>query len=105
MEEAGAYGSGDNGTAGAVADLIYTPTSMRFRAVSMYTNTPPKAAQRGPGGAQIVAMLEPIFDNAARELGIDRFTGFPYFGLGFDARHKLGPDETPCCCAQSIVSW
>ena len=71
VEEGGAYGSGDNGTAGAIADLIYTPENMRFRAVSMYTNTPPKAAQRGPGGAQIVSMLEPILAKAGRELEVD----------------------------------
>ena len=72
VEDGGAYGSGDFGTAGTAADLVYTPENMRFRAVSPYTNTPPKAAQRGPGGAQIVAMLEPILDKAARELGVDR---------------------------------
>ena len=72
VEEGGAYGSGDNGTAGAIADLIYTPQNMRFRAVPMLTNTPPKSAQRGPGGAQIVSMLEPILAKAGRELGIDR---------------------------------
>lgn len=73
VEEGGAYGSGDNGSAGMIADLVYTPQNMRFRAVSMYTNTPPKAAQRGPGGAQIISMLEPMLDKAARELGIDRY--------------------------------
>lgn len=73
VEEGGAYGSGDNGTAGMIADLVYTPQNMRFRSVSMYTNTPPKAAQRGPGGAQIISMLEPMLDKAARELGIDRY--------------------------------
>jgi Aerobic-type carbon monoxide dehydrogenase, large subunit CoxL/CutL homologs len=39
----------------------------------MYTNTPPKAAQRGPGGAQIISMMEPILEKAGRELGVDRF--------------------------------
>jgi xanthine dehydrogenase molybdenum-binding subunit len=72
VEEGGAYGSGDNGTAGSIADLVYQPSNMRFRAVSMLTNTPPKAAQRGPGGAQIVSMLEPLLEKGARELGMDR---------------------------------
>jgi xanthine dehydrogenase molybdenum-binding subunit len=72
VEEGGAYGSGDQNTASAVAHLVYTPEHMRFRGVPMYTNTPPKAAQRGPGGAQIVSMLEPILDKAARELDMDR---------------------------------
>ncbi len=72
VEDGGAYGSGDMGTAGIVASLSYQPTSMRMRGVSLYTNTPPRSAQRGPGGAQIVGMLEPLMDKAARELGIDR---------------------------------
>jgi CO/xanthine dehydrogenase Mo-binding subunit len=72
VEEGGAYGSGDNGTAGMVADLTYQPHNIRVRAVSVFTNTPPKSAQRGPGGAQIISMLEPILDKGARELGMDR---------------------------------
>ncbi len=59
-------------TAGNVASLSYQPLSMRFRGVSVFTNTPPRSAQRAPGGAQIVGMLEPIMDKAARELGVDR---------------------------------
>ncbi len=72
VEEGGAYGSGDHGTAGMIADLTYQPENIRVRAVSVFTNTPPKSAQRGPGGAQIISMLEPILDKGARELGIDR---------------------------------
>jgi CO/xanthine dehydrogenase Mo-binding subunit len=73
VQESGPYGASDFNTAGMVADLVYTPGNMRFRGVQMYTNTPPKAAQRGPGGAQIISMMEPILDKAARELGIDRY--------------------------------
>jgi CO/xanthine dehydrogenase Mo-binding subunit len=72
VQESGPYGAGDFNTAGMIADLTYTPQNMRFRAVPMYTNTPPKAAQRGPGGAQIISMMEPILEKAGRELGIDR---------------------------------
>ncbi|MFB3110646.1 MAG: xanthine dehydrogenase family protein molybdopterin-binding subunit, partial [Gemmatimonadales bacterium] len=72
VEDGGAYGSGDMRTAATVASLSYQPTSMRMRGVSLYTNTPPRSAQRGPGGAQIVGMLEPLMDKAARDLGIDR---------------------------------
>jgi xanthine dehydrogenase molybdenum-binding subunit len=86
VEEGGAYGSGDNNTAGNIADLIYTPQNMRFRSVSMYTNTPPKAAQRGPGGAQIVSMLEPVLAKAGRELGIDN--------LQMRLINAPGPDAT-----------
>lgn len=73
VQESGPYGASDFNTAGMIADLTYTPQNMRFRGVQMYTNTPPKAAQRGPGGAQIISMMEPILEKAARELGIDRY--------------------------------
>ncbi|WP_420636754.1 xanthine dehydrogenase family protein molybdopterin-binding subunit [Candidatus Palauibacter sp.] len=73
VQDHGPYGrSSDYITAGSVADLMYQPDAMRFRGITVYTNTPPRAAQRAPGGAQIVAMLEPLIDKAARELGIDR---------------------------------
>ncbi len=73
VEDGGPYGPSTNfNTAATVASLSYQPLSMRFRGVSVYTNTPPRSAQRGPGGAQIVGMLEPIMDKAARQLGIDR---------------------------------
>ena len=93
VEEGGAYGSGDYGTAGNTAHLMYQPENMRFRAVSPYTNTPPKAAQRGPGGAQIVTMLEPIFDKAARELGMDRVEIRRLNAPGPES--TFGPRETP----------
>jgi len=73
VQDHGPYGSaGDHRAAANMASLAYTPTAMRFRGVSAYTNTPPRAAQRAPGGAQIVTMLEPMMDKAARELGVDR---------------------------------
>ena len=73
VQDHGPYGSaGDHRAAADMASLTYTPAAMRFRGVSAYTNTPPRAAQRAPGGAQIVTMLEPLMDKAARELGIDR---------------------------------
>ncbi|MEE8148161.1 MAG: molybdopterin cofactor-binding domain-containing protein, partial [Longimicrobiales bacterium] len=73
LGDGGPYGrSGDNRSAGSTASLAYTPLNQRHRGVAVYTNTPPKAAQRGPGGAQIIGMLEPLMDKAARELGMDR---------------------------------
>ena len=73
VQDHGPYGrSSDYLTAGSVTDLMYQPEAMRFRGITVYTNTPPRAAQRAPGGAQIVAMLEPLVDKAARELGLDR---------------------------------
>lgn len=92
VQESGPYGASDFNTAGMVADLTYTPASMRFRAVPMYTNTPPKAAQRGPGGAQIISMMEPILEKAARELGVDRFEAHMINAPGPDV--AFGPRGT-----------
>ena len=48
VQDAGSYGSsGDFNTAGTVASLCYQPEHMRFRAVSVYTNTPPAARRSG----------------------------------------------------------
>jgi CO/xanthine dehydrogenase Mo-binding subunit len=92
VQESGPYGASDFNTAGMIADLVYTPGNMRFRGVPMYTNTPPKAAQRGPGGAQIISMMEPILDKAARELGIDRYAIRMLNAPGPDV--GFGPRET-----------
>ena len=72
LGDGGPFAGGDQGASANVASLTYTPLNMRFRGVQMFTNTPPKGAQRGPGGAQIIGMFEPLMDKAARELGIDR---------------------------------
>ena len=72
VQDSGPYGASDFATAGVVATASYQPENMRFRGVPVYTNTPPRSAQRAPGGAQIVAMLEPLVDKAARELDVDR---------------------------------
>ncbi len=72
LGDGGPFAGGDQGSSASTASLTYTPLNMRFRGVGIRTNTPPKAAQRGPGGAQIIGMLEPLMDKAARELGVDR---------------------------------
>lgn len=82
---------------GQVASLAYQPEAMRHRGVPVFTNTPPKSAQRGPGGAQITGMLEPIMDKAARELGIDRLAIRRIKAPDSDSRY--GPDRTPISSA------
>ena len=52
--------------------VMYQPESMRFRGIGVFTNTPPRAAQRGPGQNEMAASMEPLIDKAARELGLDR---------------------------------
>jgi xanthine dehydrogenase molybdenum-binding subunit len=73
VQDNGAYGrQGDFLSASRVASLMYTPLNMRFRGISVLTNTPTRGAQRAPGGVQITAMLEPVVDKAAKELGLDQ---------------------------------
>jgi xanthine dehydrogenase molybdenum-binding subunit len=58
--------------AGNAVSIVYQPLAMRWRGISVLTNTPPRGAQRGPGENQIAAAIEPLVDKAARELGLDR---------------------------------
>ncbi|MCB1670386.1 MAG: xanthine dehydrogenase family protein molybdopterin-binding subunit [Gammaproteobacteria bacterium] len=58
-------------SAGDAVSLVYQPLAMRFRGVPVFTNTPMKGPQRGPGQNQIAAAIEPLLDKAARELGLD----------------------------------
>ncbi len=62
---------GDNRTAGDTISLAYQPAAMRWRGVAVLTNTPPRGAQRAPGGMQGQAMFEPLLAEAGRKLGID----------------------------------
>ncbi len=94
VQDGGPYGrAGDFTTAATVATAAYQPENMRFRGVSVYTNTPPRSAQRAPGGAQIVAMLEPLVDKAARELDVDRLEIRKVNAPGRDG--WLGPNRGP----------
>jgi CO/xanthine dehydrogenase Mo-binding subunit len=62
----------DCGTGARIASLIYQPLAMRFRGMSVVTNTNPTGSQSQPGGMNAVAILEPILAKAARQLGIDQ---------------------------------
>lgn len=64
-------GFGDLGAAASAITIVYTPLAMRYRGISVLTNTPPRGPQRGPGQNQIHAAVEPLLDKAARRLGID----------------------------------
>ncbi|MDA1369905.1 MAG: xanthine dehydrogenase family protein molybdopterin-binding subunit [Proteobacteria bacterium] len=61
-------------SAGDTVSLVYQPEAMRFRGIPVFTNTPGKGPQRGPGQNQIHAAIEPMLDKAARELGLDPLT-------------------------------
>jgi len=62
---------GDASSAGGAISMVYDPDAMRFRGLPVLTNTTPRGAQRGPGQNQIAAIMAPIMDKAAKELGID----------------------------------
>jgi xanthine dehydrogenase molybdenum-binding subunit len=72
QENGATVGFPDWPAAGDTVSILYQPPAMRWRGIAVQTNTPPRAAQRGPGHNQTVAAVEPLIDKAARELGIDR---------------------------------
>lgn len=73
VQDGGPYGrSGDFMSSGDQASIMYQPLNQRVRGLSVYTNTPPRGAQRAPGGVQAVAMIAPMMNKAAKELGIDQ---------------------------------
>src|SRR5262245_4028399 len=63
---------GDTGMAGRMVSLLYQPPAMRWRGISVLTNTPPRRAQSQPGGMQGIVVIEPILTKAARKLGVDQ---------------------------------
>jgi xanthine dehydrogenase molybdenum-binding subunit len=63
---------GDVPTSGRIVSLLYQPQAMRWRGVTVLTNTPPRSAQSSPGGLQGIAIIEPIIAKAARQLGLDQ---------------------------------
>ncbi len=64
-------GFGDLGAAASAVSIVYTPLAMRYRGISVLTNTPPRGAQRGPGQNQVHCAVEPLLDKAARQLSLD----------------------------------
>ncbi|MFP5249183.1 MAG: xanthine dehydrogenase family protein molybdopterin-binding subunit, partial [Acidobacteriota bacterium] len=73
VSDAGSYGSSGDGAACAqITSLLYQPPAMRWRNVTVATNTIPRSAQSAPGGMQAVAIVEPILAKAARKLGVDQ---------------------------------
>ena len=73
MTNSGAYDNQDDGASSArIVSLLYQPPAMRWRGVSVMTNTPTRSAQSAPGGMQGIAIIEPILAKAARKLGVDQ---------------------------------
>ena len=73
VQDNGSYGPmGDHRSAGLAASIIYQPAAMRWRAISVLTNTPPRSQQRSPGPMQANGIIEPVITKAARQLGLDQ---------------------------------
>src|SRR5262245_54933303 len=73
VEDNGPYGPmGDHRSAGNAASLIWQPPAMRWRALAVLTNTPPRSQQRSPGPMQANAIMEPVVTKAAKQLGLDQ---------------------------------
>jgi xanthine dehydrogenase molybdenum-binding subunit len=73
VQDSGAYsGFWDLRNAADALSIVYSPESMRWRGVPVFTNSPTRSAQRGPGENQISYILEPLIDRAARDLNLDR---------------------------------
>ena len=72
LQDAGPYEDQfDLEAAPIMCSLAYQPIAMRFRGLSVLTNTPPPTSQRAPGGAQMNAIMEPLLAKAAHRLEID----------------------------------
>jgi xanthine dehydrogenase molybdenum-binding subunit len=73
VQDNGPYDAqGDFRSAGTSVSLAYQPETMRWRGVTVLTNTPPKTSQRAPGGMQGIGIVEPIISKAAKKLGLDQ---------------------------------
>jgi CO/xanthine dehydrogenase Mo-binding subunit len=97
VEAAGPYRrQGDHSTTANLGSLLFQAPNMRFRGLSVATNTPPGVSQRAPGGLQASVWFEPLVHEAAKKLGIDQVEihkinapeGQPLFGL-------VPPDTPP----------
>src|SRR5215831_14270987 len=72
VQDAGPYEDQfDLEAAPIMCSLGYQPLAMRFRGISVLTNTPPPTSQRAPGGEQQNAIMEPLLAKAARRLSLD----------------------------------
>ena len=90
VEASGPYRrQGDHATTANLGSLLYQAPHMRFRGISVATNTPPGVSQRAPGGLQASVWFEPLMHEASKKLGIDQVAlhkmnspeGQPLFGL------------------------
>jgi xanthine dehydrogenase molybdenum-binding subunit len=63
---------GDANNSGRMVSLMYQPPAMRWRGITVLTNTPPRSAQSQPGGFQGITIMEQVLAKASRKLGVDQ---------------------------------
>jgi xanthine dehydrogenase molybdenum-binding subunit len=63
---------GDANQSGRQLSLMYQPAAMRWRGITVLTNTPPRLSQSQPGGFQGIVLMEPVLAKASRKLGVDQ---------------------------------
>ena len=79
---------------GRIVSLLYQPPAMRWRGISVLTNTAPRSAQSSPGGMQGITLMEPMIAKAARKLNIDQVENSLDQRAGREgARSDLGPER------------
>ena len=77
VEASGPYRrQGDHSTTANLGSLLFQAPNMRFRGISVATNTPPGVSQRAPGGLQASVWFEPLVHRSREE-----------------ARHRSGRDS------------
>ena len=72
VNDGGMTGGGSGNSSAQHVTVAYQPEAMRFRHISVYTNTTPRGAQRGPGQNEMAAILGPVTDKAANAVSVDR---------------------------------
>ena len=72
VNDGGATGGGSGNSSAQHVTVAYQPESMRYRGISVYTNTTPRGAQRGPGQNEMAAVLAPMTDKVAAAIDMDR---------------------------------
>jgi len=96
VEAAGPYRrQGDHATTANLGSLLFQAPNMRFRGLSVATNTPPGVSQRAPGGLQASVWFEPLVHEAAKKLGIDQVAIRKLNAPEGQAQFGLNPPNTP----------
>ncbi|MEN9704353.1 MAG: hypothetical protein RLZZ393_232 [Pseudomonadota bacterium] len=105
VQENGAYNSfWDFRNAADALSLVYQPEAMRWRGLPVHANSPLRSAQRGPGYNQMVHIMEPLLDKAARELKVDRLKIRQLNAPGMNGAFGAKRDTVSSCYLQDALA-